>query len=96
MATHHSTTKRTKSTNAQIVVPSWDKVWSSFNAENKKTTIEAMNAEGWKTIDQVAQECGLSKSRINHLAVDGKIERTKRKVFHGGRTREVNFVRPLV
>lgn len=73
-----------------------EQAWAAFYQANQKTTIEAMNAEGWKTIDQVAQECGLSKSRINHLAVDGKIERTKRKVFHGGRTREVNFVRPLI
>ena len=94
MATHHSRSKGTKGTDVKIVVPSWDSVWASFNAENEKTTIESMNAEGWKTIQQAAKESGLSRPRINYIANEGKLERIKRKIFVNGVTREVNFVRP--
>jgi hypothetical protein len=94
MATHHSKTGRAKGSNDKIVVPSWDNVWASFNAENEKTTIESMNADGWKTIQQAAKESGLSRARINHIANEGKLERIKRKIFVNGVTREVNFVRP--
>lgn len=96
MATHHSTSRRTKSTNDKIVVPSWDSVWASFNAENQKTTIEDMNAEGWKTSQQVAESTGLSRSYINQLSNCGKFESAKRKVYVGGKTREIVFVRPKI
>lgn len=96
MATHHSTPRRTKSSNDKIVVPSWDSVWASFNAENQKTTIEAMNAEGWKTVEQASHESGISRCRLTYMANDNKLERTKRKIFIGSRTREINFIRPLV
>lgn len=95
MATCYRTSGRTKSSHAKIVVPSWDSVWDSFNAENQKTTIAAMNAEGWKTIPQVAELTGLSKPRINEMALNGKkFELIKRKIFHHGQTRTINFVRP--
>ena len=94
MATHNSTTKRTKSSNAQIVVPSWDKVWESFDSRNTKTTVEAMNAEGWRTIDQVVQKTQLSNPRVHNLIKEGKFESVKKKVLYFGRTREIVFVRP--
>jgi hypothetical protein len=94
METTHSKTRRTKGSSPKIVIDSWDSVWDSFKEENTKTTIEAMNAEGWKTIEQAAQECGLSKCHINHMANDGKMESVKKRVFLGGITREINFVRP--
>lgn len=96
MATHHSKTSRTKGTNAQIVVPSWDKVWDSFYNDNTKTTIEAMNAEGWKTIDQVTSKTGLSSPRIYNMIRDGKFESVKKKIFHTGKTRDINFIRPKI
>jgi hypothetical protein len=95
METTHSKTSRTKKPAPKIVVPSWDSVWASFNAENEKTTIESMNAEGWKTVQQAARDSGLSRPRINHIANEGKLERIKRKIFINGVTREINFVRPL-
>lgn len=94
MATHHSKTGRTKGPDDKIVVPSWDSVWDSFNEENSKTTVEAMNAEGWKTEAQASEESGLSRKRINDLANSGRMDRVKKKVFLSGLTREVNFVRP--
>ena len=96
MATHHSKTGRTKGPNAQIVVPSWDSVWASFEGDNTKTTVEAMNAEGWRTIDQVTARTGLSSPRIYNMVREGKFESVKRKVFYAGKTREIKFVRPQV
>lgn len=96
MATHHSKTSRTKSANAQIVVPSWDSVWASFEGDNTKTTIEAMNAEGWRTIDQVVSKTGLSSPRIYNMVREGKFESVKRKIFYAGKTRDIKFVRPTV
>ena len=94
MATHHSKTGRTKSSNDKIVVPSWDEIWDSFDVRNQKTTIEAMNAEGWRTVDQVIQKTGLSSPRIYNMMREGKFESVKKKVFHAGKTRDINFVRP--
>ena len=95
MATHHSKTSRTKSPHAEIVVPRWDDVWQSFKEANETTTIEAMNAEGWKTIQQAADAVGLSRPRINQLAIEGKLlEREVKKVVVGGKIREINFVKP--
>lgn len=96
METTHSKTSRTKKPAPKIVVNHWDDVWASFKEDNETTTIEAMNAEGWKTIEQTAQEIGLSRTHINTMANVGNLERTKRKVFTGGKTREINFVRPKV
>ena len=95
MATHHSKTRRAKSSDDKIVIPSWDQVWDSFNTETQKTTVESMNAEGWKTIVQASRSCGLSASRVNQLANEGKMDRVKKRVWHGGITREINFVRPM-
>ena len=94
MATHHSKTGRAKSPNDKIVVPSWDEIWDSFDVRNQKTTIEAMNAEGWRTVDQVIEKTGLSSPRIYNMMREGKFEAVKKKVFHAGKTRDINFVRP--
>ena len=94
METTHSKTSRTKKPAPKIVVPSWDEVWDSFTASAKKTTIEAMNAEGWRTVDQVAKETELSRCRINQMANEGKLDRIKKRVWQSGLTREMNFVRP--
>lgn len=96
METTHSKTGRTKKPTPKIVVDSWDSIWDSFSADHQKTTIEAMNSEGWKTIEQASKEIGLSKPRINQMANDGIIDRIKRKIYYDGITREMNFVRPLV
>jgi hypothetical protein len=98
MATHHSKTSRTKGTNAQIVVPSWDSVWQSFKESNESTTIEAMNAEGWKTIKQASTESGYAENYINAMALRGvKMELKKIKVpCENGCVRKLNFVRPKI
>lgn len=93
MATHHSRPKRTKSPDDKIVVPNWDSVWASFG---KRSTIESMNEEGWKTITQTAELTGLSRPRINHMAHEGRLEWVKEKVYSGGKTREMMFVRPKI
>ena len=96
MATHHSKTGRAKSPNDKIVVPSWDDIWSSFKEDNTITTIEAMNVEGWRTVDQVIKVSGLSNSRIYNMIREGKFEREKKKVKDGGTAKMLNFVRPKV
>ena len=96
MATHHSKTSRAKSPDAEIVVPEWNSVWQSFRDSCALTTIEEMNVEGWKTIEQTSNEIGLSRPHINAMANSGKLERIKRKVFTGGKSREINFIRPKV
>jgi hypothetical protein len=94
METTHSKTRRTKGSPSKIVVSSWDKVWESFKEDNTKTTVEAMNAEGWKTVNQVSEETGLSISRINGMVHEKKVENVKKKVYISGKTREINFIRP--
>jgi hypothetical protein len=94
METTHSKTRRTKGSSPKIVVPSWDKVWESFKEDHTKTTIEAMNAEGWKTVSQVAEETCLSISRIRGMISENKVESIKKKVDSNGIKREINFIRP--
>ena len=96
MATHHSKTSRTKSPDAQIVVPEWGSVWASFKEGNKSTTIEEMNAKGWKTIKQASAESGYAENYINALGNRGeKMELEKAKVrCSNGAVRTINFVRP--
>jgi len=97
MATHNSTSGRAKSSNDKIVVPQWDDVWQSFRETNEMTTIEAMNAEGWKTIKQASADSGYAENYINALANRGqKLELTKKRVNCGASVREINFVRPKI
>lgn len=93
MATHHSKTSRTKSSNDQIVVPSWDSVWDSFG---ERSTIESMNKDGWKTTQQAAKSTGISRPRINQIAHEGGLDWVKEKVYSGGKIRELMFVRPKI
>jgi len=94
MATHHSKTRRAKSSNDKIIVPSWDDVWESFKDNSEYTTIEAMNADGWKTVDQVMKITGLSNSRIRNMISEEKFDREKKRVKDGGTIKTMNFVRP--
>jgi hypothetical protein len=94
MATHHSKTRRAKSSNDKIVVPSWDSVWDSFKEARTKTTTEDMEVEGWKLAIQAAKEVGLSRQAMFDLISKDKVESTKRKVNYSGKTREMVFVRP--
>jgi len=94
METTHSKTRRAKGSSPKIVIGSWNSVWDSFKKENTQTTVESMNAEGWKTVSQVSEETGLSMSRINGMVFEKKLEAVKRKVKRSGFTREINFVRP--
>ena len=96
MATHHSTPRRTKSSNAKIVVPSWDSLWQSFKDSNEKTTIEAMAKDGWKLTGDAAKEIGLSKQGIFDQINSGRLESVKKKIFFDRKTREMTFVRPRV
>ena len=96
MATHHSTTKRTKSTNAQIVVPPWDSVWQSFKETNEKTTVEAMRADGWRLVAEVADELGMSKQGLFDQIRCKKLDSAKKKIYFDGKTRDMRFVRPKV
>jgi hypothetical protein len=94
METTHSKTRRAKGSSPKIVVQSWDKVWESFKEDHTKTTIEAMNAEGWKTLEQASLDSGVGRTTIRHLASNGKVEKAKVKVFFMGATREMTFFRP--
>jgi hypothetical protein len=94
METTHSKTGRTKKPAPKIVVESWDEVWQSLRDSCALTTVEEMNVEGWKTIEQTSQEISLSRPHINAMANSGKLDRIKRKVLIGGKSREINFIRP--
>jgi hypothetical protein len=94
MATHYSKTRRAKSSNDKIVVPSWDSVWDSFREARTKTTIEDMEADGWKLAIQAAREVGLSRQAMFDLISKDMVESTKRKISYSGKTREMVFVRP--
>jgi hypothetical protein len=94
METTHSKTSRAKKPAPKIVVPSWDKIWESFDSRNTKTTVEAMNAEGWRTIDQVARKTKLSSPRVHNMIREGEFESVKKKILYSGKTREMVFVRP--
>lgn len=93
METTHSKTSRTKKPASKIVVESWNEVWQSFG---QRSTIELMNKEGWKTVIQAAKSTGLSRCRINAIANEGGLEWIKEKVYSGGKTREMMFVRPIL
>jgi len=96
MATCYRTSGRTKSSNAKIVIPNQDSIWESFKAERQKTSIESMNRNGWKTLQQVADMVGMSRPHINSMANNGKFEVVKRKVYHCGKTRDLTFVKPKI
>ena len=94
METTHSKTSRTKKSAPKIVISSWDKVWESIGKDASLTTIEAMNAEGWKTVGQVMEITSLSGSRIRNMIVEGKFDSEKKKVKDDGTVKTMNFVRP--
>jgi hypothetical protein len=94
MATHYSKTRGAKSSNDKIVVPAWDSVWDSFKEARTKTTIEAMEADGWKLAILAAKEVGLSRQAMFDLISKDMVESTKRKINYSGKTREMVFVRP--
>jgi hypothetical protein len=94
MATHYSKTRGAKSSNDKIVVPSWDSVWDSFKEARTKTTIEDMEAQGWKLAILAAKEVGLSRQAMFDLISKDMVESTKKKINYSGKTREMVFVRP--
>lgn len=94
METTHSKTGRTKGSPSKIVVPSWDSVWQSFKEANEKTTVEAMEAKGWKLLVNVAEEIGASRQAIHDMITAGKMEKIKERIQFSGKTREMVFVRP--
>jgi hypothetical protein len=96
METTHSKASRTKKPAPKIVISSWDKVWESVGRDASFTTIEAMNAEGWKTVDQVTKITGLSNTRIRNMIGEGKFDREKKRVKDGGTIKTINFVRPII
>ena len=96
METTHSKTRRTKSSSPKIVVESWDSVWQSFKQDHSKTTIEAMEAEGWRLVSDVAKDVGLSKQGIFDMIANNRIESIKKKIDYSNKTREMTFVRPKV
>jgi hypothetical protein len=94
MATHYSKTRGAKSSNDKIVVPSWNSVWDSFKEARTKTTIEDMEAQGWKLAILAAKEVGLSRQAMFDLISNDRLESKKRKISYSGKTREMTFVRP--
>lgn len=94
METTHSKTGRTKKPAPKIVISSWDKVWESISKDSELTSIEAMNAEGWKTVGQVMEITNLSSSRIRNMIIEGKFDSEKKKVKDCGTVKTMNFVRP--
>jgi hypothetical protein len=94
METTHSKTSRAKKPASKIVVPSWDSVWQSFKKTNEKTTVEAMRAEGWRLVAEVADDLGLSRQGVFDQINSKKLDSIKRKIYFDAKTREMRFVRP--
>ena len=94
METTHSKTSRTKKPTPKIVVESWGDVWESFKEDHAKTSIEAMEAEGWKLALDAAKEINLSRQAMFDLIARGKVDSIKVKIDYSGKTREMVFVRP--
>ena len=94
METTHSKTRRAKGSSPKIVVQSWDNVWQSFKEDHTKTSVESMEAEGWKLALDAAKEVGLSRQAMFDLISNGKVDSIKAKINYSGKTREMTFVRP--
>jgi hypothetical protein len=92
MATHRSSTRRTKGKSNQIVVGSWDDAWSRESSQ--ATTIESMNADGWKTIRQASEAMGINASTIGSRVRNGYFDTIQKRALSGGCHRMVNFIRP--
>lgn len=73
---------------------SWGDVWESFKEDHSKTSIESMEAEGWKTAINAAKEVGLSRQSMFDLIARGRVDSIKVKIDYSGKTREMTFVRP--
>lgn len=94
METTHSKTGRAKKPAHKIVIPSWDSVWESFKTETEKISIEAMNADGWKTIRQASEATGINASTIGSRIRNGYFDTVQKRTLSGGCHRMVNFIRP--
>lgn len=70
--------------------------WSAFYEESKLDSYDDMIAQGWKTIAQVAKEFNMPHSTVESRLRDGKLYCVKRRVMVNGKTRVMNFVRPVV
>jgi hypothetical protein len=56
-----------------------------------------MNAEGWRSVDQVMSVTGLSNSRIYNMIREGKFDCEKKRIKRDGcAARILSFVRPKV
>lgn len=71
-----------------------EEAWGAFFAANTRTTIEEMNKDGWKTIQQVAEATGKSDRTINKLAYSDSMETVKKTVMNNGSSRPTIFMRP--
>lgn len=72
----------------------WDALWEDHKKQSEVETIESMNAEGWKTLEQAASKLGLHKVSLYHRIRSGCYEVKKVRVRTGGAIRLTNFIRP--
>lgn len=72
-----------------------EEAWGAYFAANATVDIDAMNADGWRTLQQIADITGTTGDAAKHiLRRSTDIERKKCRVVLNGQTRAINFYRP--
>jgi hypothetical protein len=67
--------------------------WEAFKAEIQSHTFESLERDGWKWTGSVE---GVRAEAVLRRAKERGWETEKFTVFHGGKRREMNFIRPRV
>lgn len=96
MATAYCKTRNAKSSDDQTLVPDWDDIWAHHKKTLDLVTVESMNADGWKTYEQVGQLFGVHRMTVANWVNTGRYDSRKEKTRYKGCIREVNFVRPKI
>lgn len=96
MATAHCKTQRAKSNTDTIVIPKGhDKAWADYLESNKPENIDHLRAEGWRTIQDLAEQSGESDYAIRGRMIrDKRIESKLVRCFIGSKLRDVRIFRP--
>jgi len=75
------------------------KAWAAFYQAQKSDDSAKLQAQGWKTVRQIAEELGVSvasaSSRLEIQLSAKKVERCKARLVSNRGTREVTLYRPL-
>lgn len=86
------TKKKSSSPEPSVVQAAWD----AFYKESETEDLDALNAEGWKTLEQVASATGRARNTVDSATKkSARFERRAvRVVALNGTVRRVTIVRP--